>query len=49
MPVVGGTGVGQAQPGQGSYAPSPPALVAGTANRVMVRLCAGPPCPHRVF
>jgi len=23
MPVVGGTGVGQAQPGQGSYAPSP--------------------------
>jgi hypothetical protein len=42
MPVVDGTGVGRAQACQGSCAP-PPAPVAGTTNRVTVRLCAARP------
>jgi hypothetical protein len=42
MPVVEGTGVDPVQVCQGSYAP-PSASVAGTANRVTVRLCAGAP------
>jgi len=46
MPVVEGTGVDPVQVCQGSYAP-PSASVAGTANRVTVRLC--PARPARAF